>query len=1129
MSLYAYDTYGYVGDATSNKGWSDFIRVLNNSGDPTLISLANNGYSDELDSLEISLNKLGYGDLSPEMEAVRLHFLKLIDDCSGVLIISDGIGIDSLPSIEFELEEEDHFAWDDSAHPRHPSGSSQGGEFAPKGQVPAALASRLEEARKHGYHTLLFHGTKSDEPFDTPRAPEKEDFMLDRMLGAHYATDPALASKFAGGIEWRKGGQEEKDTGAGRVMPFVLAGKGLTVKQHQEWEGHKSIMTDQHAIGGLVAGVALSRNQELFKTWITKARAVDEPMAERIYARLKSGKAANEDWVPELARSNRIGVHGYLMDYDAGLMMLNGGQRRQAVNEFKDAMLDRGITHLRYINTSPTETEGIKDRRSVVVLHSDAVRSLYAPDFVKVKEHAELDLPELKDLVALYVWVVEVGDYEEEEKEYATQIIEEGDYAHVAKVLDELEEKTVEALQEIIETQRDAFIAKVQKGDIKADELDLSYQKDLETAINNLMLAAWKQGSQDGVVEVGDYVQEQYTEGLERWVTINGRRVLIDDKNPSVTLRNVMKPVVEPLAKLGYKINYKDGIEVELELKSKVGSNLIYASSMLLVYHRDGVFRGRLQISRLITDSKGGERDHKNLRWKTLEDASSEQAIKFISSSIKDLQKAPAALKTIVKTGKDPKTFSEEDDWEEGVVIEEVGDYEEDGEVIAFEDLTEEEHDYAKPKFKRKVTIPVVVPKSAIQWLDQKGLQVSGILSGRLLDDAKNIIINAMKTGETVPITVDKIFNTWEKWLGKAAVIVDEQPLAPWRLQALVRTTTTEAYNHGRLTEFLDPKMSKIIEGVRYTAILDSRTTPFCRYMHGRVFRLTDPDLASFVPPNHWNCRSMIIPIVIGMDVEDGFITPGQKGRARGLGDPKFFMDAGVFERYVEEEGDFSFDPTQPRDPKGSPTGGQWAGAGLKREGLGKIGKPDASFEAYVTKLAEDFGFPPDRVTVRYDKPPFIIEGNGYLAGRAYTVASPFTPKVRVGSIDLYYLGIRSRAETLATFAHEVAHIRYHDVLNKSKSVLHNPATAQSFPKVKAFAAFPLRDLVAKDGVTDYSTLWWRLYKRKEARLMDAMHETIAEVSRLRATLPKGWLKDIPPVWLKYEQLMRDAYKELNP
>jgi len=60
-------------------------------------------------------------------------------------------------------------------------------------------------------------------------------------------------------------------------------------------------------------------------------------------------------------------------------------------------------------------------------------------------------------------------------------------------------------------------------------------------------------------------------------------------------------------------------------------------------------------------------------------------------------------------------------------------------------------------------------------------------------------------------------------------------------------------------------KLVPEITGYRYNAILDAKTTLLCETLHGTV-RIKYTDLP--IPPLHWNCRSIIIP-VIGDIVEE--------------------------------------------------------------------------------------------------------------------------------------------------------------------------------------------------------------------------------------------------------------------
>jgi hypothetical protein len=142
-------------------------------------------------------------------------------------------------------------------------------------------------------------------------------------------------------------------------------------------------------------------------------------------------------------------------------------------------------------------------------------------------------------------------------------------------------------------------------------------------------------------------------------------------------------------------------------------------------------------------------------------------------------------------------------------------------------------------------------------------------------------------------------------------VISGEEQLMPYRPESIERTNTTKTYNHRRLAEILDPEIVRFVKGVRYSAILDTQTSPVCRYLgemnngKGALFKPSDPNLAELLPPLHDQCRSLIVAIVAGEKVDESeFITPEQIGKARGLADARFLTQASEVWRAYRERGD---------------------------------------------------------------------------------------------------------------------------------------------------------------------------------------------------------------------------------
>lgn len=86
--------------------------------------------------------------------------------------------------------------------------------------------------------------------------------------------------------------------------------------------------------------------------------------------------------------------------------------------------------------------------------------------------------------------------------------------------------------------------------------------------------------------------------------------------------------------------------------------------------------------------------------------------------------------------------------------------------------------------------------------------------------------------------------------------------------EAVVRTAIAHTADFARQT-FYDAN-SELIKGLRWTATLDSRTSPVCRARDGKIYPLTTGPR----PPAHWNCRSTMTPVLkswkeLGFDLEE--------------------------------------------------------------------------------------------------------------------------------------------------------------------------------------------------------------------------------------------------------------------
>lgn len=153
---------------------------------------------------------------------------------------------------------------------------------------------------------------------------------------------------------------------------------------------------------------------------------------------------------------------------------------------------------------------------------------------------------------------------------------------------------------------------------------------------------------------------------------------------------------------------------------------------------------------------------------------------------------------------------------------------------------------------------------------------LNAVKSGKRPEDAAaDIYVRMIEKGYTTLKAVSDASPPSEVMKLVEARLADALNVAnvPAYLNTLVRTNTFEALNEARYAEFTDPALGDFVVALRYSAILDDRTTQICEHLDGHVHAVGSKVWESYRPPNHFNCRSVMYAIT-QLDRWDGVESP---------------------------------------------------------------------------------------------------------------------------------------------------------------------------------------------------------------------------------------------------------------
>jgi hypothetical protein len=165
------------------------------------------------------------------------------------------------------------------------------------------------------------------------------------------------------------------------------------------------------------------------------------------------------------------------------------------------------------------------------------------------------------------------------------------------------------------------------------------------------------------------------------------------------------------------------------------------------------------------------------------------------------------------------------------------------------------------------------IDKASANYLDAQSFALTGEISDKAIKIIRNEILNGIKYSKTTEQVRLAIYER----LASAGLISSATSSAvgaglglrnpSHAIDAIVRTHSFGAINEARHQYYTDPALGGFVVAYEYSSILDSRTTDICNELGGAstgrplVKPINWPGWNKYRPPNHYNCRSLLIPI----------------------------------------------------------------------------------------------------------------------------------------------------------------------------------------------------------------------------------------------------------------------------
>jgi SPP1 gp7 family putative phage head morphogenesis protein len=142
------------------------------------------------------------------------------------------------------------------------------------------------------------------------------------------------------------------------------------------------------------------------------------------------------------------------------------------------------------------------------------------------------------------------------------------------------------------------------------------------------------------------------------------------------------------------------------------------------------------------------------------------------------------------------------------------------------------------------------IPNSTINYINKAKKDITKSLVGSLVKKYANEIDDGVKAGLSSKQIADN--------LRKKDSSIKSKTIA----NTIARTLLHFSYSMGAITDMLEDEM---IVAFRFNAVNDSRVSDICESLDGKI--ISKDEVYNFLPPLHYNCRSVLEPIFINENI----------------------------------------------------------------------------------------------------------------------------------------------------------------------------------------------------------------------------------------------------------------------